>query len=64
MMLKGRTSTIYSENALMQLALAKTLGADGADIKTLTLDGLKAFALMPTMKVAILSARCWLTGRI
>ena len=44
MMLKGRTSTIYSENALMQLALAKSLGADGADIKKWTLDGLKAFA--------------------
>ncbi|ROP59407.1 pectate lyase [Enterobacter sp. BIGb0383] len=44
MMLKGRTSTLYSENALMQLALAKSLGADGADIKKWTLDGLKAFA--------------------
>ena len=44
MMLKGRTSTIYSENALMQLALAKSLGAEGADIKKWTLDGLKAFA--------------------
>lgn len=44
MMLKGRTSTIYSENALMQLALAKSLGADGEDIKKWTLDGLKAFA--------------------
>lgn len=44
MMLKGRTSTIYSGNALMQLALAKSLGADGADIKKWTLDGLKAFA--------------------
>lgn len=44
MMLKGRTSTLYSENALMQLALAKSLGADGNDIKKWTLDGLKAFA--------------------
>lgn len=44
MMLKGRTSTLYSENALMQLALAKSLGHDGDDIKKWTLDGLKAFA--------------------
>lgn len=44
MMLKGRTSTLYSENALMQLALAKSLGRDGDDIKKWTLDGLKAFA--------------------
>lgn len=44
MMLKGRTSTLYSENALMQLALAKSLGKDGDDIKKWTLDGLKAFA--------------------
>ncbi len=44
MMLKGRTSTLYSENALMQLALAKSLGRDGEDIKKWTLDGLKAFA--------------------
>ncbi|WP_039056129.1 pectate lyase [Enterobacter sp. Bisph1] len=44
MLLKGRTSTLYSENALMQLALAKTLGAQGSDIKKWTLDGLKAFA--------------------
>ena len=44
MMLKGRTSTIYSENALMQLALANELGSQGADLKKWTLDGLKAFA--------------------
>ncbi|MFD1801447.1 pectate lyase [Mixta tenebrionis] len=44
MMLKGRTSTLYSENALMQLALAKSLGKDGEDIKKWTLDGLIAFA--------------------
>ena len=44
MLLKGRTSTLYSENALMQLALAKSLGKDGDDIKRWTLDGLKAFA--------------------
>lgn len=44
MLLKGRTSTIYSENALMQLALAKSLGQDGNEIKKWTLDGLKAFA--------------------
>ncbi|MGY5958016.1 pectate lyase [Kosakonia sp. BK9b] len=44
MMLKGRTSTLYSENALMQLALAKSLGRDGDDLKKWTLDGLKAFA--------------------
>ncbi len=44
MMLKGRTSTLYSENALMQLQLAKDLGKDGDDIKKWTLDGLKAFA--------------------
>ncbi|WP_449556417.1 pectate lyase [Huaxiibacter chinensis] len=44
MLLKGRTSTLYSENALMQLALAKSLGPDGEDIKKWTLDGLKAFA--------------------
>ncbi|VUS47211.1 pectate lyase [Klebsiella grimontii] len=44
MMIKGRTSTLYSENALMQLALAKSLGKDGDDIKKWTLDGLKAFA--------------------
>lgn len=44
MLLKGRTSTLYSENALMQLALAKSLGPDGNDLKKWTLDGLKAFA--------------------
>ncbi len=44
MMLKGRTSTLYSENALMQLALAKSLGNKGDDLKKWTLDGLKAFA--------------------
>lgn len=44
MLLKGRTSTLYSENALMQLALAKSLGQEGRDIKKWTLDGLKAFA--------------------
>lgn len=44
MLLKGRTSTLYSENALMQLALAKSLGNDGNDLKKWTLDGLKAFA--------------------
>ncbi|EIY5121704.1 pectate lyase [Klebsiella quasipneumoniae] len=44
MLLRGRTSTMYSENALMQLALAKSLGNDGQDIKKWTLDGLKAFA--------------------
>nr|WP_318383172.1 pectate lyase [uncultured Enterobacter sp.] len=44
MMLKGRTSTLYSENALMQLALAKSLKSDGDDIKKWTIDGLKAFA--------------------
>lgn len=44
MLLKGRTSTLYSENALMQLALAKQLGNDGNDLKKWTLDGLKAFA--------------------
>lgn len=44
MLLKGRTSTIYSENALMQLALAKSLKEDGEDLKKWTLDGLKAFA--------------------
>ncbi len=44
MMLKGRTSTLYSENALMQLQLAKDFGKDGDDIKKWTLDGLKAFA--------------------
>ena len=44
MLLKGRTSTLYLENALMQLALAKSLGKDGEDLKKWTLDGLKAFA--------------------
>jgi pectate lyase len=44
MMLKGRTSTLYSENALMQLELAKSLGDDGKDIKKWTIDGLIAFA--------------------
>ncbi|MEA9391312.1 pectate lyase [Acerihabitans sp. TG2] len=44
MMLKGRTSTIYSENALMQLQLASDLGNDGKDLQKWTLDGLKAFA--------------------
>lgn len=44
MLLKGRTSTLYSENALMQLALAKSLGSNGADIQKWTVDGLKAFA--------------------
>ncbi|WJM82390.1 pectate lyase [Pectobacterium brasiliense] len=44
MMLKGRTSTIYSENALMQLQLGKDLGAEGKELLTWTTDGLKAFA--------------------
>lgn len=44
MLLKGRTSTLYSENALMQLALANELGSQGKDIKKWTLEGLKAFA--------------------
>lgn len=44
MLLRGRTGTIYSENALMQLALAQSLGNDGEELKQWTLDGLKAFA--------------------
>lgn len=44
MMLKGRTSTIYSENALMQLALANELGSQGTEFKKWTIDGLKAFS--------------------
>ncbi|POT57810.1 pectate lyase [Citrobacter amalonaticus] len=44
MMLKGRTSTLYSENALMQLALAKSLGEEGKEIKKWTIGGLIAFA--------------------
>lgn len=44
MMLKGRTSTLYSENALMQLQLGKDLGPQGQDLLTWTVDGLKAFA--------------------
>ncbi|KAF1020370.1 MAG: Pectate disaccharide-lyase [Paracidovorax wautersii] len=44
MLLEGRTSTIYSQNALMQLQLAQDLGPDGADLRRWTLDGLKAFA--------------------
>lgn len=44
MLLAGRTSTIYSENALMQLQLAKDLGSDGNALRQWTLDGLKAFA--------------------
>lgn len=44
MLLKGRTRTIYSENALMQLALAKSLGNAGNEIKKWTIDGLRAFA--------------------
>ncbi|EEQ07094.1 Periplasmic pectate lyase [Yersinia bercovieri ATCC 43970] len=44
MMLKGRTSTLYSENALMQLQLGKDLGAQGQDLQQWTVDGLKAFA--------------------
>ncbi|PRY65285.1 pectate lyase [Vreelandella songnenensis] len=44
MLLRGRTGTIYSENALMQLALAESLGDDGEELKKWTLDGLKAFA--------------------
>ncbi|WP_145543308.1 pectate lyase [Yersinia frederiksenii] len=44
MMLKGRTSTLYSENALMQLQLGKDLGPQGQDLQKWTVDGLKAFA--------------------
>lgn len=44
MLLKGRTSTLYSENALMQLALASELGDNGKDLQKWTIDGLKAFA--------------------
>lgn len=44
MMLKGRTSTLYSENALMQLQLGKDLGGQGDDLLKWTVDGLKAFA--------------------
>lgn len=44
MLLKSRTSTLYSENALMQLHLAHELGKEGLDFKKWTLDGLKAFA--------------------
>lgn len=44
MMLSGRTSTLYSENALMQLQLAKDLGKEGGDLLRWTLDGLKAFS--------------------
>lgn len=44
MLLKGRTGTLYSENALMQLQLAADLGAEGDTLKTWTVDGLKAFA--------------------
>lgn len=43
-MLKGRTSTLYSENALMQLQLGKDLGRQGDDLLKWTVDGLKAFA--------------------
>lgn len=44
MMLKGRTNTIYSENALMQLQVAQDLGAQGNDLRQWTLSGMKAFA--------------------
>ncbi|WP_447527978.1 pectate lyase [Vreelandella sp. TE19] len=44
MLVRGRTGTIYSENPLMQLALAESLGDDGEELKKWTLDGLKAFA--------------------
>ncbi|MCB4321457.1 hypothetical protein KOE80_04460 [Alcaligenes sp. 13f] len=44
MLLKGKTSTLYAENALMQLQAAQDLGAVGQDLLTWTLDGLKAFA--------------------
>lgn len=44
MMLRGRTSTIYSENALMQLQLAKELGKQGENFHNWTVDGLTAFA--------------------
>lgn len=44
MLLKSRTTTIYSKNALMQLDLANRLGDDGLMLKKWTLDGLKAFA--------------------
>lgn len=44
MLLRARTGTIYSENALMQLALSEALGDDGEEIKQWTIDGLKAFA--------------------
>ncbi len=44
MMLRGRTSTIYSENALMQLQLAQELGKQGANFHQWTVDGLTAFA--------------------
>ncbi len=44
MLLKGRTGTIYAENALMQLQVAQDLGKEGATLQGWTLQGLKAFA--------------------
>lgn len=44
MLLRGRTSTIYSENALMQLQAAQDLGEAGVELRDWTLAGLRAFA--------------------
>lgn len=43
-LIKEKTHTLYSENALMQLHIAKSLGQEGQVLLTETLDGMAAFA--------------------
>ncbi|HEX5125633.1 MAG TPA: hypothetical protein VFW00_02745 [Rhodocyclaceae bacterium] len=43
MLLKGQATTIYSENALMQLQLGHDLGEKGKDVLAWTCEGLLAF---------------------
>jgi pectate lyase len=43
MLLKGQATTIYSENALMQLQLGHDLGEAGSELLAATRDGLLAF---------------------
>lgn len=43
MLLRGHATTLYSENALMQLELVQTLGAPGRDFLDWTQSGLLAF---------------------
>lgn len=44
MLLRYQATTLYSENALMQMQLAQALGSEGKDFLTWTHDGMAAFA--------------------